>query len=247
MSSVLILQFAAHVPPGHFAASLTRLGVPWRVVRIDVGEALPEALNGISGFGLMGGPMSANDDLPWIAPVLALVRRAVAAGVPVIGHCLGGQLLARALGGTVGPSPAREIGWGRLDVVDPAAAAPWLGGLQEPLDTFQWHAEAFSIPSGATRILSSAYSPNQAFVHAGRHLALQCHVEVTPETIADWCARGAAELGAGDGRGVQSAARILAQTPERIVRLHRLADALYARWTQALVARGAVPPSVPAL
>lgn len=184
--------------------------------------------------------MSANDDLPWIAPLLALVRRAVAAGVPVIGHCLGGQLLARALGGTVGPSPAREIGWGTLDVVDPAAAAPWLAGLRNPLDTFQWHRESFSIPHGATRILASAYCPNQAFIHADRHLAMQCHVEMTPETIADWCARDAAGLGAGDGRGVQSASRILAETPERIARLHRLADALYIRWTQNLSASPAL-------
>lgn len=228
------------MPPGHFAASLTRLGVPWRVARIDAGEPLPETLNGISGIGLMGGPMSANDDLPWIAPLLALVRRAVAAGVPVIGHCLGGQLLARALGGTVGPSPAREIGWGTLDVVDPTAAAPWLAGLQNPLDTFQWHRESFSIPRGATRILASAYCPNQAFIHADRHLAMQCHVEMTPETIADWCARDAAGLGAGDGRGVQSASRILAETPERIARLHRLADALYIRWTQNLSASPAL-------
>lgn len=235
------------MPPSHFAASLTRLGVPWRIARIDAGETLPETLNGISGIGLMGGPMSANDDLPWIAPVLALVRRAIAAGVPVIGHCLGGQLMARALGGTVDPSPAHEIGWGSLDVVAPAAAAPWLGGLQDRLDTFQWHTESFSIPHGATCILASAYCPNQAFIHAGRHLAMQCHVEMTPETIADWCARDAAELGAGDGRGVQSAPRILAQTPERIARLHRLANALYTRWTQNLIASPAVPPPAPAL
>lgn len=247
MSSVLILQFAAHVPPGHFAASLTRLGVPWRVVRIDAGEALPEALNGISGLGLMGGPMSANDDLPWIASVLALVRRAVAADVPVIGHCLGGQLLARALGGTVGPSPAREIGWGRLDVVDPAAAAPWLGSLQEPLDTFQWHSEAFSIPQGATRILSSAYSPNQAFVHAGRHLAMQFHAEMTPATIADWCAREGAAIASGDGRGVQAVRDILAEMPQRIIRLHRLAEALYTRWTRNLVGHATVRAPVPTL
>ncbi len=247
MPSVLILQFAAHVPPGHFAASLTRLGVPWRVVRIDAGAAVPEALNGISGLGLMGGPMSANDDLPWIAPVLALVRRAVASGIPVIGHCLGGQLLARALGGSVGPSPVREIGWGRLDVADPATAMPWLGGMQGPLDAFQWHAESFSIPQGATRILAGAYCPNQAFVHAGRHLAMQFHVEMTPDTIADWCARDAARVAASDGRGVQAAADILAQLPQRIVRLHRLADALYAHWTRNLAGRAPLPLPVPAL
>lgn len=234
------------MPPAYFSESLTRLGVPWRVARLDAGEALPETLNGITGLGLMGGPMSANDTLPWIAPVLTLVRRAIAAGVPVIGHCLGGQLMARALGGAVGASPAREIGWGTLDVVNPAAASPWLGNLQAPLDTFQWHGESFSIPEGATRILASAHCPNQAFVYAGRHLAMQCHVEMTPETIADWCARDATEIGAGDGRGVQPAGRILAETPGRIIRLRRLADALYTRWARDIVARRPIPSSTSA-
>ncbi len=244
---VLILQFDPGVPPGYFASSLTRRGLPWRILRLDAGETPPETLNGISGIGLMGGRMSANDALPWIDPVLALIRAAVGAGMPVIGHCLGGQLMSRALGGSVGASPTREIGWGTLDVADPATARPWLGGLSAPLDTFQWHAEAFSVPAGAVRILSSPHCPNQAFVYEDRHLAMQCHVEMTPEIIADWCARGADEIGGGDGRAIQPVAHILAKTPTRIVRLHRLADALYSRWTQGLTTRPATPVSASAL
>lgn len=230
MSSVLILQFAAHVPPGHFAASLTRLGVPWRIARIDAGETLPETLNGISGIGLMGGPMSANDDLPWIAPVLALVRRAIAAGVPVIGHCLGGQLMSRALGGRVTKNPVKEIGWGAVRTTGPAAR-DWLGDLAG-FEAFHWHGETFDIPAGATRILESACCPNQAFA-LGPHLGMQCHVEMTAAMIRLWCRQWADEC-AQPSPSVLTPEQMQERMEERIAAMRVAADRLYTRWIGGL-------------
>src|SRR5581483_4270905 len=90
MKPVAICRFAPHEEAGYFATHLDRRRIPWRVVEIDNGHPLPE-LSAIGGLALMGGPMSVNDELPWIAPVVSLVRRSIDAGVPVIGHCLGGQ------------------------------------------------------------------------------------------------------------------------------------------------------------
>jgi GMP synthase-like glutamine amidotransferase len=153
MLPVLIFRHSPTEGPGYFATFLDRHGIPWRLVRIDAGDAVPDNLNGVSGVCLMGGPMSVNDDLPWIPPLLALIREAVASDIPVIGHCLGGQLMARALGGTVGPNPVKEIGWGDVRITDAKAARPWLGDVTAPILAFHWHGETFTPPPGATTIL----------------------------------------------------------------------------------------------
>ncbi|MFN3752214.1 MAG: type 1 glutamine amidotransferase [Thiobacillus sp.] len=234
MNPVLIFRHSPTEGPGYFAEFLDRHGIPWKLVRIDAGDAVPSNLNGVSGLCLMGGPMSVNDDLPWIPPVLAMIRDAVAQDIPVIGHCLGGQLLAKALGGSVQANPVKEIGWGDLRVTDADAARPWVGDVRGPLPGFHWHGETFSLPPGAVRILESAHCANQAFVLGDRHLGMQCHVEMTPELIASWCENGADEIAAGTGPAVQTAAAIQADLPARTARLHALADKIYSRWIQGL-------------
>jgi GMP synthase-like glutamine amidotransferase len=234
MHPVLIFRHSPTEGPGYFTTFLDRHGIPWQLVRIDAGDAVPETLNGISGLCLMGGPMSVNDDLPWILPVLALIRQAVATDVPVIGHCLGGQLMAKALGGTVSKNPLTEIGWGDVRITDIAAARPWLGEATQPMPAFHWHGETFSVPPGATRILESAYCANQAYVLNDRHIGMQCHVEMTPELIASWCDHGAAEIAASNSPGVQSPDVILSDVDARVAQLHQLADKIYFRWIQGL-------------
>jgi GMP synthase-like glutamine amidotransferase len=178
--------------------------------------------------------MSVNDDLPWIARELSLIRQAVDQDYPVIGHCLGGQLMSKALGGVVSANPAKEIGWGELRIADAEVASAWLGGLSPPLLAFHWHGETFSIPPGAVRILDSALCENQAFILNDRHIGMQCHVEMTPELIATWCASGADEIASSPGPGVQSAAEMQADMANRVQQLHALADKIYSRWIQGL-------------
>jgi GMP synthase-like glutamine amidotransferase len=231
---VLIFRHSPTEGPGYFTTFLDRHGIPWQLVRIDAGDTVPENLNGVSGLCLMGGPMSVNDDLPWIPPVLALIRQAVASNIPVIGHCLGGQLMAKALGGTVGLNPVKEIGWGDVRITNPDAARPWLGDAPHPMLGFHWHGETFSLPPGALRILESTYCTNQAFVLNGRHIGMQCHVEMTPELIASWCDNGAAEIAASHSPGVQTPDAMQSDLPARTARLHLLADKIYSRWIQGL-------------
>src|SRR3954469_4109491 len=123
MKPVAIFRPSPTEGPGHFATYLDRHNLPWRLIALDAGEPVPTAPNEFSGLVFMGGPMSVNDDLPWIAPVLKLIRESVAADVPVLGHCLGGQLLSKALGGTVSRNPIKEIGWGVVSVTDAAVAS----------------------------------------------------------------------------------------------------------------------------
>jgi GMP synthase-like glutamine amidotransferase len=232
MKPVAICRYAPHEGPGHLAAYLDAHEVPWHIVKIDEGEPLPH-VNGICGLAMMGGPMSVNDDLPWIPGMLVLIRECIAADVPTLGHCLGGQLMAKALGGVVAPNAVREIGWGRIDIAS-RQAAEW--GTPESFTTFQWHGETFSIPPGAVRIWSGPYCTNQAFVYGAHHLAMQCHVEMTLEMIERWCDTGEEEIAAHNGRSpaVQTRARMLDDAGARLPALNRIADRVYDRWACGL-------------
>jgi GMP synthase-like glutamine amidotransferase len=133
--------------------------------------------------------MSVNDQLPWIEAELALLRDADACGVPIIGHCLGGQVLARAFGAVVDRSPHVEIGWSRLQIDDAERTREWFGESAADVEYFQWHEDAFGLPTDAYRLLRGHLCPNQAYVieRAGyAHIGMQFHIEMTADLIRLW-------------------------------------------------------------
>ena len=180
----------------------------------------------------MGGPMSVNDNLPWIPKVTGIIQKAVEADLPVLGHCLGGQLISKALGGTITRNPVKEIGWLPVTRVDSPVARDWLNGLPPEFEVFHWHGETFSIPPGATRILASRDCPNQAFV-IGKTLAFQCHIEMTGAMVREWARVGADDL-APVCATVQDPQTMTANLEERVARMQSLADKFYDRWIQGL-------------
>ena len=235
MKPVAVFRFSDTEGPGHFAIFLDANRVPWKLVKLDAGEGVPASSEDYSGLAFMGGTMSANDELPWTQPVLELMREAVGRGVPVIGHCLGGQMLARALGGQVSRNPVKEIGWNPVKVEDTPAARDWLGADLAEFTTFQWHGDTFTIPPGGERILTGLHCPNQAYVVDGRHLGLQCHVEMTPEMIAAWIGSGSSEVNENlHSPAVQPVDTITGEMPEKLPALNRAAERLYRRWAKNL-------------
>ena len=232
MKEILIFRHAAGEGPGYFARFLDRHGLRYRVVRIDRNEPVPANIDDSAALVLMGGPMSVNDPLPWIPKVLRLIGEAMAADRPVLGHCLGGQLLSKALGGTVTSNAVREIGWFPVRREANAEADDWLDGLTPEFEAFHWHGETFTIPRGGSRILSSNACANQGFV-IGKALGLQCHVEMLPQMVHDWARIGREEI-ARPSDTVQSAGQMAEALEERIGRLHRVADVLYTRWMRGL-------------
>ncbi|HSU76637.1 MAG TPA: type 1 glutamine amidotransferase [Burkholderiales bacterium] len=200
---------------------------------LDAGERVPRDARKYSGLAFMGGPMSVNDDLPWIAPALELARDAVRKDVPLLGHCLGGQLISRALGGKVGAAPVKEIGWGEVRVADNEVAREWLGDVQSFL-SFHWHGEAFSIPPGATRVMENPHCANQGFA-IGRHFGMQCHVEMTEELVLSWLSTGAEEIAASRrSPAVQEPDEIRRELAPRLAALHEVANRIYDRWSEGL-------------
>ena len=232
MRPVAILRFTPTEGPGHFAEWLDARGIPRRVIAIDEGEPVPGTTDAFSGMALMGGPMSANDALPWIPPVLALLRSAVTADVPVIGHCLGGQLLAKALGAEVTRTPQPEIGWSEVTTTSAPEARRWFG--RESFTTFQWHYEVFSLPPGALRVLTNVVNGEQAYA-LGKHIGLQSHLEMTRAMVETWCRTGAAELPAQTSGAVQSRSDIVRDLDSRLRALVAVADGVYSHWAAGLL------------
>jgi len=234
MKPVAIFRHSPQVGPGYFAEFLAQQGIPYQLVAVDEGDNIPEDVSLFSGLCFMGGPMSVNDPLPWIAPELALIRCAVANNVPVIGHCLGGQLMSKALGGYVDRNPVKEIGWSLVQACETTEARRWMGDAAE-YTVYQWHGERFAIPPGAVRILSNATCENQAFV-LGPHLAMQCHVEMTEPLIRDWNRDWATEFDdvASLPESVQTPETQFRRLSENLAAMRLLTRRLYAEWINGL-------------
>lgn len=233
MKPVAIFRHARIEGPGYLGTFLTDQGVPWQLIRIDAGDALPQNMQAYSGMVLMGGPMSVNDALPWISPLLGLIRDADQSDIPLLGHCLGGQLISKSLGAEVSRNPVKEIGWGEVQVIQGAESADWFGSATG-FEVFHWHGETFALPVGAKLLLVSSHCRHQAYA-LGKHLVLQCHVEMTADMVRDWCAAGMQELASETGNAaVQRADEMQRDLPQRINKLNALADRIYGRWIQGL-------------
>lgn len=236
MKPVAIFRHSPTEGPGYFATYLDARDVPWRLIAIDRGDAVPDDPASFSALVFMGGPMSVNDPLPWIPGVLELIRRGSARDIPVLGHCLGGQLMAKAFGGSVSRNPVKEIGWGEVRVADHPVAREWFGPDLRSFESFHWHGETFSLPPGAVRIMGNAHCENQGFV-IGANLGMQCHVEMTEDLIRSWCENDGGEISASAGPAVQSPSQMRERNTEKLARLRAVATRLYDRWLQGVVVK----------
>ncbi len=150
-------------------------------------EPVPSDPDRFAAVVSMGGPMNVYDDHPWVEPEDLFLRKAIAADVPVLGVCLGAQLIAKACGARVTRSPEEEIGWSTISLTDESIEEPLFSGLPREMEVFQWHGDMFQIPSGGRLLASSNVCPHQAFRYRNA-LGLQFHVEVTPEILSEWFA-----------------------------------------------------------
>jgi GMP synthase-like glutamine amidotransferase len=232
MNPVLISRHVSNEGPGYLADYLDRHGIDWKLVRVDQGQNLPVNLSGFSGLVFMGGAMSVNDSLPWIEDAVNLIQQAYDSDMPVLGHCLGGQLMAKALGGTVTTNPVKEYGWHKVDLCRDEITAGWLGEHVNPVDAFHWHGETFSLPDKAVRILTNRHCRNQGFV-INNFLALQCHIEMDETLIDNWINAAGNDLPTPSD-SVQSAEQMREQLDERLGNMRSLADQLYSHWISCL-------------
>ncbi|MGA2590839.1 MAG: type 1 glutamine amidotransferase [Bryobacteraceae bacterium] len=220
---VLAFRHAPLEDIGLIRGALERHSIACRYLDLYANPQPVPDLAEVAGLILMGGPMSVNDDLPWLRQEMRAVRDAIQRGIPVLGICLGAQLIARALGAAVYRNPVKEIGWTPLYFAAAAPADPLLSGFSHPETVFQWHGETFDLPDGAEHLAYSDACRNQAFRIHRNVYGFQFHLEVTPEMIEDWCRQDA---GCGALREAQAPIDAYANA----ARLAEVAETVFDRW-----------------
>lgn len=232
MAEVIVLQHAACEGLGSIQQVLDRQGVQARYVCSYAGERVPERLAGTAGLIVMGGPMSVHEpeQYPFLRDELRLIQRAVAERHPVLGVCLGSQLLATALGGTVRAGARKEIGWYPVRLTAAAKRDRSWARVPPEFMAFHWHGEVFTLPPGAVALASSELTPRQAFRYGPNAYGCLFHMEVTETVVADMVASFADEL---RETGV-SPDEITGGRDTQLAALQKIGEEFFTQWTKLL-------------
>lgn len=213
-----------HVPfegPGAFATALTARGVSLDRYLVPK-DGLPKDAGDL--LIVMGGPMSVNNPDPWVAEEIAFIRSALLAGKPVIGVCLGSQFMAKALGATVQPGKALEVGMTRVSLIPGAKSDPVFGAFPDSFDVFEWHGEIFDLPKDCVPLAASEIAPLQAFRYGPCAYGLLFHLEMEQAGIESLCRECAPDL----VKSHLTAEEVTTAATPHLPALHQMADRLIA-------------------
>ena len=210
---ILSLEHAPFEGPGRIAAWAAERGHTLSRTALHEGE-MPPAPDAFDMLVIMGGPMSIHDhrDHPWLPMEKDFLKAVIAARKPILGICLGAQLLADVLGGKVFQNAVKEIGWFPVRMLDHSAP---FAAFPENLTVMHWHGDTFTIPPGARRVAESDACANQAFVSGDRVVGLQFHIELEKVGVEDLVAASLDE--AGTAPFIQSREQLVAPPPETAV------------------------------
>jgi GMP synthase (glutamine-hydrolysing) len=230
--SALALRHVAFEDLGLLAPVMAREGwdVTYREAAVD--DLRDGSIGNADLLIVLGGPIGAyeTEAYPFLKPELDLIEHRLSRNLPVLGICLGAQLMAKALGSRVYAGPVKEIGWGRVEVTGEGAAS-CLGPLQENGEVvLHWHGDTFDLPERAQWLVSNQHYQNQAFAHGRNALALQFHLEADPRLLEQWYVGHAAELAAAK----VSVSELRAATSKVASGRASLADRVFTRWLREI-------------
>ena len=188
MRRLLVFQHVPHEILGTFDPLLKAAGFRIRYVNFGRQPQFKPTLEGYSGLVVLGGPMNVDQTqaFPHLETEMTVIRTAVTRGIPVLGICLGAQLIAAALGARVTRNPVREIGWFDVSPTSEGKTDPLFRHFPESQKIFQWHGYTFGIPQGAVHLAESEACRNQAFRYGENVYGLQFHLEVDGPLIERW-------------------------------------------------------------
>lgn len=227
MKQVFVLQHAECEGLGTIGDALAEADIAALTIRGDLGETIPSGLNGAAGLIVMGGPMGVyeHDRYPFLADEIRLIQSALRADIPVLGVCLGSQLLAAALGAKVYKGARKEIGWYPVYLDNAASDDALFRSLPGRLEGFHWHGDIFDLPEGAVKIAHSDITPLQAFRYRNA-TGILFHMEVTGASIAGMIHAFPDELAEANVSG----AAIAAESERHLQPLQAIGRQVFARW-----------------
>jgi GMP synthase-like glutamine amidotransferase len=231
MKPVLALRHVRHEGLGLLADILSERGLPYQTLDLPQQAHRDFQPGQWSGLVVLGGPMNVDevDRYPYLAEEVRWIREAVSSGLPVLGICLGSQLLAKALGAQVSPNHVKEIGWYTVDWTAGAAGDALFAGCAASPHVFQWHGDTFDLPEGAALLATSPRCRNQAFRFGPCAYGLQFHIEVTAPVIAEWLAEPG-NCGELAGLNYIDPQAIVAESPQRLPAMTELGRTALGRW-----------------
>jgi GMP synthase (glutamine-hydrolysing) len=232
----LVLQHVVCEPPGAYEDELIARGARVCRVQLGEGEQPPGDWASFAGIIAMGGPMGAyeGERHPWLLAERAAIRQAVNADVPFWGVCLGAQLLAASLDGSVGPGDAPEIGVLDVSLAEAAAADPVFGRAPSSFAVLQWHSDTYQLPVGSVRLASSSAYPEQAFRIRNAY-GLQFHLEVPPDLLEQWGELPAYARSLETALGPGALERMVSDWRATAPRALALARNLFGAWLEEVV------------
>ena len=236
MAEILVLQHVACEPLGTIENALRRAGLSHRYVRAQDGQPVPSDIGDAAGLIIMGGPMGAYEEAqyPFLAAEKRLIERALSGNIPILGVCLGGQLLASVLGAPVCSGAQKEIGWHPVTLTAEAAGDALWQDIPSPFEGFHWHGDFFETPPESVPLASSLLTPCQAFRFAENVYGFQFHLEVTEAIIRDWTAAFAEEL----RETGMDATPILEAIPRNLPPMQQISQSVFGNWAKIVASPG---------
>lgn len=230
MARILVLQHVQSEGLGIIGKALRQRGIAVDFIKIFKGDRIAKSINGYDGLIVLGGPMGVYEEgiYPFIKDEIALIKNALKNNIPILGICLGAQLLAKAAGANVYKGKKKEIGWYKVNLTDEGKRDGLFLGLPDELTVFQWHGDTFDIPENSKCLASSELFPNQIIKVGKNAYGIQFHLEVTEEMVREWIDVNDKEL--ISVKSYINPKKILKDTPENIETIHKYGEAVFSRF-----------------
>lgn len=232
MAKIVVLQHHPAEDLGVIAEALETAALAWQYVRVHDGQAIPKEIRGAGGLIVMGGPQTVYqlERYPYLQEEIRLIEDALKANKPILGVCLGSQLLAATLGAKVYRGAEREIGWYPVRLAEAAKEDRLMRGLPDEFIAAHWHSDVFDLPDGAIALAASEKTPIQAYRYRDNAYGLLFHAEMTAEILGALVA----EFGDGLQRVGIDGDRILSEASHHLPRLNQIGETIFSRWARPI-------------